>query len=231
VETFKTDSLSAYLPLKPGKYITYRLDSTVFTQLGRGEEIHSYQEKNIVDSPIVDNLGRNGFRIFRFIRDTAGLNSWASAGTYYIIPLRNEIEIVDNNLRVLKLVLPLNEGKKWKGNSYVGTNPFVSKYDYSDDNHIRISDWDFTYESIGKSLVLNGQTIPDIITMKGPDESVNVPVADKTAFASRTYLIDQYAKNIGLVYQELVMWEYQPNPGGTAFKVGFGVKRSMIDHN
>ena len=38
-----------------------------------------------------------------------------------------------------------------------------------------------------------------------------------------------YAKGIGMVSQELVMWEYQPRNGG--YKVGFGVKHTMLNHN
>jgi hypothetical protein len=60
---------------------------------------------------------------------------------------------------------------------------------------------------------------------------VNATISDPKAFGSRTFSIDKYAKNLGLVYQELILWEYQPNHGGTPFRVGFGVKRSMIDHN
>jgi hypothetical protein len=32
-EEFKTEAITDYLPLAVGKYITYRLDSTVFTNL------------------------------------------------------------------------------------------------------------------------------------------------------------------------------------------------------
>ena len=40
-EEFKTEAIADYLPLAVGKYINYRLDSTVFTNFGRNEEIHS----------------------------------------------------------------------------------------------------------------------------------------------------------------------------------------------
>ncbi|MEJ0102227.1 MAG: hypothetical protein WDO19_06580 [Bacteroidota bacterium] len=37
-ETYTSDQLSDYLPLEVGKYITYRLDSTVFLNFGKKEE-------------------------------------------------------------------------------------------------------------------------------------------------------------------------------------------------
>jgi hypothetical protein len=27
------------------------------------------------------------------------------------------------------------------------------------------------------------------------------------------------------------LWEYQPNPNGTPYRTGFGIKRTIIDHN
>ncbi len=237
-ETCNTDSLSSYLPLQTGKYITYRLDSTVFTQSGRKEETHTYQEKLEVAAQLTDNLGRPSYRLDRYIRDSAGQNAWSHAGATFITPLTNNIEVINDNLRVLKLTLPVKEGNTWKGFRYVSSGttnepegPYHSLYEFNDDNHIHLNDWDLTYGTKDERLTLNGQTIDSVVTVLGPDEASNAPVADPNSFGSRTYLADKYAKNIGLVYQELIMWEYQPNPNGTPFKVGFGVKRSMIDHN
>jgi hypothetical protein len=50
-------------------------------------------------------------------------------------------------------------------------------------------------------------------------------------YGIKSYGVDKYAKNIGLIYQELALWEYQPNPGGAAYKIGFAVKRSIVEHN
>jgi len=56
-------------------------------------------------------------------------------------------------------------------------------------------------------------------------------VIDSSAYASVSYMQDNYAKGIGLIAEEFIMWDYQPpnvsNPG----KRGFGIKRSIIDHN
>ena len=45
-----TASISDFLPMQPGKYIIYRTDSTVFTNFGTSVEIHSYEEKQVVDA-------------------------------------------------------------------------------------------------------------------------------------------------------------------------------------
>ena len=231
IEDLSPEPLSDYLSPQAGKFIIYKLDSTVFTQNGRTLEVHSYQEKVMVDQQITDNLGRESYRVYRFLRDAAGQNPWASAGSYFITPTSSTVEIVEDNLRSIRLILPITVGQTWKGNRFLGTNPYIPAFEFSDDNHIHLEDWEFGYETKGESLTLNGKTVNDVLTIQGPDISVNATISDPASFGSRTLLIDKYAKNIGLVYQEYILWEYQPNPGSTAFRVGFGVKRSMIDHN
>jgi DNA modification methylase len=129
------------------------------------------------------------------------------------------------------MILPINIGQTWKANRHLAANPYASVFEFSDDNHIHLEDWELSYTAKGESLMLNNKTVNDVLTIQGPDISVNATITDPASFGSRTFLQDKYAKNIGLVYQEYILWEYQPNPGSSAFRVGFGVKRSMIDHN
>ena len=232
-EDFETEQISDYLNLQPGKYITYRLDSTVFTNPQRTEETHYYQEKHVVDALLTDNLGRPSYRIFRYLRDTSGTQPWAPSGTYWVTPLRNTMEVIEDNLRSIRLILPIKQDETWKGYRHLPTNPYGGNTIYGDEfnNDDNMFDWDFTYESIGESMSLNGQTVNDVLVIKHVNESANVPVTDANSYGFINYSEDRYAKGIGLVFQNLIMWEYQVIPGGAKYKVGFGVKRSMIDHN
>ena len=230
-EEFQTDSLLDYTRLQTGKYITYRLDSTVFVNFGRDTEIHSYQEKHVVDQQITDNEGRTGYRVFRFLRDTAGLEPWAPTGTYVITPTSNTIEVIEDNLRFIKLVSPIQLDNTWKGHRFLPDEPYSSQYSFQND--FDMADWEYTYTGINETINLNGQTINDVLTVDGINVSSNVPVTDINSYGFIDYMKDMYAKGIGLVYQEFIMWDYQPPNGSvpTGYKTGFGVKRSMIDHN
>ncbi len=236
IEEFKTASLSEYAPVQVGKYITYRLDSTVFTSFGANTEIHSYQEKHVVDAEITDAGGRKAYRILRFIRDTVGLQSWSAAGTYSITLADSVLEVNENNLRILKLVRPIVEYKTWRGNRYLPENAFGPLYTFNNDFGMDL--WDYTYSDIDASLTIKGKTYNNVVTVDAIDETFNASAANTTvvnpsAIAYVNYLQDNYAKGIGLVYQQFIMWEYQPPNGSntTGSKTGFGVKRSIIDHN
>jgi hypothetical protein len=43
--------------------------------------------------------------------------------------------------------------------------------------------------------------------------------------------IEKYAKNIGLVTRDFILWEYQPPSSEPAHFTGFGIKMWMINHN
>jgi hypothetical protein len=229
-EEFEAEPIKEYLPLQSGKFITYRVDSTVFTNFGRVEELHSYHEKQIIDSMFNDNQGRLSYRVFRYTRDTLDVQPWQPAGTYFITPLTNTIEVVDNNQRVVKLANFIKEGNTWKGNHYLPNDPYSYKYNFSNDDNI--GEWDFTMDEVAGTETINGKTYSDVVTITQADEVLNVPIVDPKSYASKTYSVEKYAKGIGLIYNELIMWEYQPNTGNTSgYKIGFGVKRSIIDHN
>jgi hypothetical protein len=248
VESYTSLPLTDYMPLQPGKYITYRLDSTVFTNFGTVTVVRSFQEKHVVDSKFSDATGRDSYRILRFTRDTAGAQPWVSAGTYVITPTDKTVEVIENNLRYIKLVVPLAQDYTWKGNRYLVnwniTSDTAILYDhpfsplYSFRNDADMEDWDYTYSSIQGNLTVNGKPYADVITVDGINKvwnakMNNATVVDPSSIAYVDYQKDNYAKGLGLIYQEFIMWEYQP-PNGTSqtgYKVGFGVKRSILDHN
>lgn len=235
-EEFKSASLSDYLPLQVGKYITYRLDSTVFINFGTVTEVHYFQEKQIVDAKFTDASGRESYRILRFLRDTAGTQPWAPAGSYAITPVDKTIEVIENNFRFVKLVLPVKLDNSWKGNRYLPNEPFGSVYSFNND--FLMSDWDYTYSSVDGSLSVKGKTYNDVLTVDAIDEvfnanANNATVISPSSIAYVNYLQDNYAKGLGLIYQQFIMWEYQPPNGSNQVgsKAGFGIKRSIIDHN
>lgn len=234
VEEFATEPISNYFPLQVGNYITYRIDSIVFTNFGRNEEIHKYQVKHIIDHQVTDNLGRTSYLVFRYIsniNDTLGTPSvWVPNGSYFITSLNQQVEVIEDNLRFLKLHLPLTNGFSWKGNSYLPPDPYSSFYNFSNDD--AMADWDYVNDKFEPAFSYNGNNYLNVYTIEEADEALNVPITNPNAYASLNRAVEKYAKDIGLVYREYILWEYQPNPGGSgAYKTGFGIRMWMVDHN
>ena len=233
-EVLQTEALSDYMPLTVGKYITYRVDSTVFTNFGRTTEVHSYQVKHVIDAQIEDNLGRPGYRVFRYvsnINDTINPQLWIPQGTFFITPLPDQVEIIEDNLRFIKLHLPIKDGFQWKGNKYLPADPYGSLYNFSNDDNME--DWDFKFDNSSTGFSYRGINYTNIYNIEEADEAYNIPVTDPNSYASKTRALEKYSKDIGLVYREYELWEYQPNTSGTGgpYKTGFAIKMWMIDHN
>jgi uncharacterized protein YacL (UPF0231 family) len=231
-EEFITDSLSDYIPLAAGKYITYRIDSTVFTNFGRNTEVHKYQVKHVIDAQITDNQGRPCYRVFVYIRDSAGLQAWQPAGnTYTITALSDQVEVQEGNLRFIKMHMPIKDGFSWKGNRFMPDDPYTGKFNFSNDDNME--DWDYYFDGESSSFSYSGINYSNVSTIEEIDDAINVPITVPTAYASRSRSVEKYSKTIGMVYREYEMWEYQPNTGGSGgpYKTGFGIKLWMIDHN
>jgi hypothetical protein len=243
IESYSPETAQEYLPLTTGKYIIYQLDSTVYTGFGRNLEVRRYQEKNEIGESFNDNLGRLSYRVVRYLRDSAGTQPWAHAGTYFITPTEKTVEVVENNRRTIRLAFPVTTGYAWKGNTYLPDDTYAPAYNFSNDNSLHF--WDYTYGELTTETIAD-TTIQDILPVYLADEWENAAdaftVQVDTSYGSRSFAVDKYAKGIGLVYQELILWDYQNNPKVDKsttpwtitydpFYTGFGVKRTLLDHN
>jgi hypothetical protein len=214
--------ISDYAPLTVGKYITYSLDSLVFINFGVAEAHRFYEVKYLVADSIRDNLGRKAFRIVRYLR-TLPAGIFAPDNTFMAVNTGNGYEFTENNLKYLKLTLPIKEGYSWKGNSFIDVTSNV-------DNQY-LFDWDYTYAAVGQAIpaTFGIPNIANSITVNQRDVSTNLPVIPNvTNIATKDFSQEIYAKGIGMAYRKFVHWEYQI--GGLNY-TGYGVTLKMIDHN
>ena len=220
------------MPLQPGKYIHYRLDSMRFIDFGQRDTVVSYDARDVIDAEVTDNLGRPTFRVVRYLRDLSSTNDedYVAKLTYFVTPTREVVEVLEENLKFQKLRLPVNNGFNWHGNSYLPSTPYFELYQFSNDEDINL--WDYTYTGVNEPATVNDNIYDSTVTVVQVADSSNVPIEFPDGLAYRNYWTETYAKNIGLIYKEVVMWEYQPpNSGNPGFRSGFGLKLSIIDHN
>lgn len=229
-EELMAEPLTDYLPLQVGKYITYRLDSVVTIEFQRKLDTNSYQVKHVVDALLTDNQGRPSYRIYRYINDVTASGLWIPNGSYFITVLADKVEVTDDNLRFIKLQAPLKEGFSWNGNSYLTLDPYKSAgYNFALFGYMK--DWEYRYEPFESSTTFKGIDYTDVYTVEQEDFGDNIPVVVPQAPGGRIRAREAYSKNIGLVYKEFTILEYEPNLSGNSYYTGFGVTMWMIDHN
>ena len=222
-DVFSTITLDSYYPLQTGKYITYQLDSLVYTNFGTQDTTISYEVKYQVDSLITDNLGRPAYRLFRFIRKSAP-QPWVPSGTFMAVNSTSSVEFIENNLRYIKLKLPVKDGYLWKGNVFIDTYSLNSTLKYLDD-------WDYVYAGVGQPATVGGFSLDNTLTVQQRDEVIGDP-SFPDSYSEINFGEEKYAQGIGLVYRKFFHSEFQPDPApGYIADGSYGVTLTMIDHN
>ena len=217
--------ISDYAPLKAGKYITYSLDSLVYTNFGAVEAHRFYEVKYLTADSLTDLLGRKAFRIVRYLRKLPN-GLFNPDNTFLAVNTGTKYEFTENNLRYLKLVQPIKNDGTWKGNSAIDVSSLGTDLQY-------LFDWDYTYANVGQAKTVGTFNLANTVTVNQINESVNLPVIppgrpNSTNIASKDYSQEIYAKGIGMVRREFLHFEYQlAFPG----YIGYGVKLIMVDHN
>lgn len=222
-EVYQTASVTDYYPQVVGKYITYNLDSTVFINFGTKDTVISYQVKFVVDAKITDNLNRPAYRVFRYIRKTPAA-PWNPDNTFMVVPTDFTVEFIENNMRFVKLHGPVRDGYTWKGNSYIDTYSLNSSVKYLDD-------WDYTYDSTNTKQTVGAYTLDNTLKVSQRNEVIGNP-NDPNSYSEINFSEEKYAFGLGMFYRNFLHIEYQPpTPGRGGYRLGYGVKMTMIDHN
>ncbi len=222
-----------YMPLAIGKYITYRMDSLTYYYFGQSDTISSYLAKDIVEDSLTDGSGRKAWLVNRYLSDTAGLSPWVPTESYTVTPTGRTIEVLENNLRFIKLKYPMSEGDSWSGNSYLPKNPYQDEFLFSSQTNINPNQWTYVYQHVNQPVTIGNQTYDSASSILEVNDSSGIPIID-TVFASKTYWSETYAKNTGMIQRQTIIWEYQPEPpdgSHPGYKIGFGLNMWIVDHN
>ena len=209
-----------YYPLAIGKYIIYRMDSLKFINVGSQIGIYSYHAKEVVTDSFTDNQNRPSYRVTRFLNDTLESGDWQESIAYLVTPTFNDVQVVENNQRFIKLVTPVQPYQSWKGNAYIDTKDSPATY---------LDDWDYVYANIDEPFAAAGGPVDSTVTVNESDYTNGDSATTQIVIFSQ----EIYGRGIGPVYRKFLHSQYQaPNvelpAGGT---VGYGLTFSMISHN
>jgi hypothetical protein len=227
----QSPTLEEYFPMQAGKYITYRLDSTVTTQFGSDTTVRSYRFRDRFDALITDGEGRPAWRVYRTISNVAGTSPYVPNNTFTATPVNGDwVEWNENNLRFMKLRFPILEGFTWPGNSFIDASSINSPVRY-------LEGWNYVYENIGQPITINGKTYNNTLTVLQRNEVVPEGPFNPNFFKQWDYSIEVYASGIGLIYKNFDHKVWQPPTPPPDARPGFyedgsyRVVLSIIDHN
>jgi hypothetical protein len=223
LDDFKLDLGKEYFPLKVGQFAIYQVDSIIFDPVGEKKiDTTSFQVKEEIVSYYEAPDKKTIFIMERYERKDVSEN-WRITNVWSVYFVNNTLIRVEDNLRFVKLIFPVVPKKTWNPNA-----------NFDDDINITVAgetlkmfkDWIASVEKIEDELIINGLVFKDIAKI--------LPVNNENLIEYR-YGIEQYAKNIGLIYRELWILDTQridPTlPWEQKAEKGFILKQEIIAHN
>jgi hypothetical protein len=164
-----------------------------------------------------DNSLRLSYMINTQIRRADTL-PWRSGEVFYATPTETGLEVMQSNLRFLKLTFPIAHGKTWMGNSMIPAQ---------DQDYQYLHDWTYRYQDFQRAFNTGKVEFQNTVTVMQHDEQQNDPETMPMAYAFRTYAKEVYAYDIGMVYKELTHWTY--DPGTSQCRKGYSVIMRAVD--
>lgn len=204
-----------YYPLKIGKYVVYDVDSIIWDDFHCVVDTHHYQMRYDVTDTFTDNQHRFSYTI-NVLNRKADTMQWQVDHVFYVTDSASRLEVVENNLRFIKLVYPVTEGTTWKGNAYIPS---------ADQDYTYFDNWNYKYVNTGQSFDNGKVRYDNTVTVTEDNDSLNTP----PNYSFRTYAKEAYSYNVGMIYRELIHWTYDPNAG--ACRKGYGVVMRAVDNN
>lgn len=163
-----------YAGLTLGKYVVYDVDSLFYDDFTASVDTAIYQIKELVAEAYTDLEGEEAYKINRYRRDHDTL-SWVLIDVWNAKLTQTNFQKAEENVRYVKLIFPIGNGKVWNGNS-MNT----------------MAEWEYEYESIDQSENIGGNALAKVLMV---NQLENINLIEEQQF------LEKYAENVGLVYK------------------------------
>jgi hypothetical protein len=174
-----TDVGYDYFPLKEGQWVHYDVDSTVWDDFTSQTYYYHSQILEVTESRFIDAQGKEAFRIERFHRqnDTA---AWVLKDVWQANLHPASAELVEENVRFIKLAFPIRQNQKWNGNAL---------------NYL--SEETYTYKNLFKPYTAGMLQFDSTVTVE-QSNSINLIEEDirYEIYAKHTGLVKKYVKKV-----------------------------------
>lgn len=166
-----------FYPVEIGNSLIYEVDYLEIDSRSNYYDTANYFIKEVIAEYFIDNAGDSAIKIERYYRENESEN-WMELDVWHINPYPDELHVVEENNRYVKLKNPIEVDAQWNGNKY-------NRLD-------TLNEYQYIITSIGADDV-NGFIFDSVLTVQQRyDSSLIEKILD----------IEKYAKNIGLIYKE-----------------------------
>ncbi len=213
-----------YYPLKTGNYWEYQTDSIVFDFDGNIAFIDTSTTfvREEITGIQIDSEGDTIFVLERLEKENLA-DSWLVRDVWSVKKTAATLERVEENIRLVKMVFPLQEGVDFDATIFIEDNftvvvagEFLEKF----------KGWASQVDAVGEQETIGGIDYPEVTT---------ITYADEENLIERRWAYSKFAKNVGMVYTEEWILDTQilteDIPWEEKAEVGYILRQTLIDHN
>jgi hypothetical protein len=178
-----------YFPLDSGNYIIYNVDSITYNynQLSYERDTVRFQWMRVVGDTFYDNQNRLSYKIYIYRRPDSTYSNWTIDRVWYATPATTNMQLIEDDLRFIKLIFPPALNETWGGNLYVPAT--------ANDQYSVFQNWNYYYENTDTTYIMNGLTF---------NNSLVVSEVNQQNLINKTLRTEVYVQNVGMIYEE---WE------------------------
>jgi len=166
-----------YYPLEEGTYVVYEaMEIAHDIQALVARDTNRFYLKTVIGEPLIDNSGNEARKFFRYVKTNID-DAWTLKDVWTTRRHEQRIELVEENVRIVKLVFPPNISKMWDVNAYNTRERLMARYN--------------------PDLLHTPRIISDFVL----DSTIHVDEQDFFSLVDHRRKYEVYAKNIGLVYK------------------------------
>jgi hypothetical protein len=199
-----------YFPLQIGRTLTYDVDSIIYDpQPNKSVKIDTlrWQIREVVRDTFRDNTNLLTYRT-ELTQRRRGTTTWLIAKTVTEAIANDQILRGEDNLRYIKFPLAFIEKTTWNGHIFNNEN---AKFTIADEILLPFSKkWTHRIETFQKSEKIGNKTYDDVLTIIGQTTA--------TSLIEKRYMLEKYAKNVGLVYREWHILDTQKTDAAIAWE-------------
>jgi len=175
-----TESDLNYFPIQTGQYRIYDVDEVIFTVL-RSDTSHYELKESVVDS-FLNSTNSITYVVNRETRLTTS-EPWSLDSVWTARISNTQAVLVENNINIIKLVFPIEQGLSWDGNELNSRNEKQFTYD------LNVPDTTLFENQFSDGLKVVQSDIPE-------------------NFINRDERFEIYVKGVGLIIKSTITLEF-----------------------
>jgi hypothetical protein len=182
---------SNYLPISKGREYVFKSDSVLYSNGGSIRDTVSSFIKEVIGDTLRTLDGQTEYLIDRYFKRNEA-DEWTPIRRWTASKNADIVTRTEENLKFVKLNIPITVGKRWNPNAYFDEN---QKVQIGNEVLVMYPSWRTNVKSINEPISVAGKEFSSIL----------IEVTNLSSVIERRFVNEWYVDGIGLVRKEMII--------------------------